>query len=80
MAVKSLQNHYLKVALKGSAATGLGIGAKVKLYCKDQLFYQEEFPVRGFQSSVDPVLNFGIGKYNVMIHSLLSGRMIKCKN
>ncbi len=43
-----------------------GIGAKVKLYCGADLYYQEEFPVRGFQSSVDPVLNFGIGKHTLI--------------
>ena len=32
--------------------------------------YQEAFPVRGFQSSVDPVLNFGVGK-TTLIDSVL---------
>ena len=58
------QNHYLKIALKGKKNNTFGIGAKIKLYCGDRLYYQEQFPVRGFQSSVDPVLNFGIGKYS----------------
>ena len=35
---------------------------KVKLFCNGQQYYQEQLPVRGFQSSVDPVLNFGIGQ------------------
>ncbi|HEY4205878.1 MAG TPA: VCBS repeat-containing protein [Puia sp.] len=58
------KGHYLKVALKGDPANGTGIGSKVKLYCKDTVYYQEAFPVRGFQSSVDPVLNFGLGDHD----------------
>lgn len=56
--------HYLKVALKGEPANGTGIGSKVKLFCKDTIYYQEAFPVRGFQSSVDAVLNFGLGDHD----------------
>ncbi|MDN3657312.1 VCBS repeat-containing protein [Ferruginibacter paludis] len=64
------KNNYLRVQLNGGAANARGIGAKVKLFCKGQEFYQEQSPVRGFQSSGDPVLNFGVGK-NTMIDSLL---------
>ncbi|HEV2478561.1 MAG TPA: VCBS repeat-containing protein [Puia sp.] len=59
----SKKNHYLKIALRGTPQNSTGIGSKVKLFCKDTLFYQEAFPVRGFQSSVDPVLNFGTGDH-----------------
>ncbi len=64
------ENHYLSIHLKGNTANERGIGAKVKLFCKGQQYYQEQSPVRGFQSSVDPVLNFGIGK-NISIDSVL---------
>jgi hypothetical protein len=60
------QNHYLKIALLGDPKNSTGIGSKVKLFCKDTILYQEAFPVRGFQSSVDPVLNFGTGDHNVI--------------
>ncbi len=63
-------NNYLRVQLNGGPANKRGIGAKVKLFCKGQEFYQEQSPVRGFQSSGDPVLNFGVGK-NAIIDSLL---------
>jgi len=59
-------NHYLRVALLGDPKNNTGIGSKVKLFCKDTIFYQEAFPVRGFQSSVDPVLNFGTGDHNII--------------
>ena len=60
------KNNYLRIQLKGNSQNARGIGAKVKLFCKGQEYYQEESPVRGFQSSVDPVLNFGIGKNNLI--------------
>jgi enediyne biosynthesis protein E4 len=60
------KNNFLRVKLLGSRENERGIGAKVKLFCKGNQFYQEESPVRGFQSSSDPILNFGIGKNNVI--------------
>jgi hypothetical protein len=60
------RGHYLKVALQGDPRNGTGIGSKIKLFCKDTLYYQEAFPVRGFQSSMDPVLNFGTGDHAVI--------------
>ncbi|MEO6313730.1 MAG: VCBS repeat-containing protein [Chitinophagaceae bacterium] len=65
-----IKNNYLRVQLDGGTGNQRGIGAKVKLYCKGQLFYQEQSPVRGFQSSCDPILNFGVGK-NAIIDSVL---------
>jgi len=65
-----IHNNYLRVHLQGGAGNERGIGSKVKLFCKGQQFYQEQSPVRGFQSSSDPVLSFGIGK-NSSIDSVL---------
>jgi hypothetical protein len=65
-----IKNKYLRVRLKGNAMNERGIGAKVKVFCKSDQYYQEQSPVRGFQSSTDPVLNFGVGK-NELIDSVL---------
>jgi hypothetical protein len=59
------KNHYLRIQLEGSAGNRRGVGTKVKLYSKGKLYMQEQSPVRGFQSSVDPVLNFGIGNQTI---------------
>jgi enediyne biosynthesis protein E4 len=64
------KTNYLRVALQGDAKNSTGIGSKVKVYCKGQLYYMEQFPVRGFQSSVDQVLHFGLGN-NTIIDSLI---------
>jgi hypothetical protein len=64
------KNNFLRVRLLGSQLNERGVGSKVKLFVKGQEYYQEESPVRGFQSSCDPVLDFGIGSNN-LIDSLL---------
>jgi hypothetical protein len=55
------QNRFLRVRLTGEGKNRFGIGARVTVYAGDSLFMQEESPVRGFQSSVDYVLGFGLG-------------------
>ena len=37
-----------------------GIGAKVTIYTKGIQQLLEQMPTRGFESSVEPVLNFGL--------------------
>src|SRR5438105_3446106 len=60
-------NHYLQVVLKGSGANTTGIGAKVVIReggkggTGGKVQMLEQFPTRGFQSSVDPRLHFGLG-------------------
>jgi hypothetical protein len=67
---KIAKNNYLSIQLEGAKTNKTGVGTKVKLFCKGQQYYQEQSPVRGFQSSSDPVLNFGIGSSDV-VDSLL---------
>ncbi len=57
-----LHNHYLQVSLDGEGPNRFGIGAKVTLRSRERLFFQEVMPSRGFQSSVDYVLTFGVGQ------------------
>lgn len=59
-------HHYLKIKLLGNQKNTSGIGAKIKLYCGTDMYYQEQSPVRGFQSSVDQLLNFGIGNHHIV--------------
>lgn len=55
-------NHYLKIQLKGEGKNTSGIGSVVNVYFDGKIQKRELIPSRGFQSSVDPVLNFGLGK------------------
>jgi hypothetical protein len=59
-------NHFLQVKLEGDGANRFAIGAKVTLRRGDQLFFQELMPSRGFQSSVDYVLTFGVGEADTL--------------
>jgi hypothetical protein len=58
---EQLGHHFLQLRLAGSGGNTAGIGAKVTLYAGGQQQYQEQMPARGFQSSVSPVLHFGLG-------------------
>ena len=63
---KILGNHYLELKLEGLGQNTQGIGAKVNLYIKNKQQYLEQMPTRGFQSSVSPVLHFGLGKETII--------------
>jgi hypothetical protein len=58
--------HYLKVQLKGNGMNTFGIGARVTIYTKGMQQVQEQMPTRGFESSVEPVLDFGVGTVAVI--------------
>src|SRR3989449_2136522 len=64
------KNHYLEVVLRGSGANTAGIGAKVVIKEGGTTQLLEQMPTRGFQSSVDPRLHFGLGR-STQIDSLL---------
>lgn len=56
-------NHFLQVRLRGAKGieNTAGIGAQVTLHAGGQSQLLEMMPTRGFQSSVDPRLHFGLG-------------------
>ncbi|MGQ0713742.1 MAG: VCBS repeat-containing protein [Gemmatimonadaceae bacterium] len=54
-------HHYLTVQLRGAGANTAGIGAKVIVSHGGTRQMLEQMPTRGFQSSVDPRLHFGLG-------------------
>lgn len=53
--------HYLRLILQGPAANPQALGARVWLYRDGKVQYQQMQTVRGYQSSVEPVLHFGLG-------------------
>jgi hypothetical protein len=52
---------YLSLVLRGEGANTSGIGTKISLYAGQTTIYLEQFPTRGFQSSVSHVLHAGLG-------------------
>lgn len=60
-ATQKFKHNFLKIKLKGAGKNTGGIGAKVMLQLaggKQQFRYVN--PVRGFMSSVDPIIHFGL--------------------
>lgn len=55
-------NNALRIKLKGPGANTFGLGAKVTVKVKDLVQFEQFKTVRGYQSSVEPILHFGIGK------------------
>lgn len=57
----SPENHFIQLQLEGKGANTAGIGAQIQVIAGGELFYTEQIPNRGFQSSVDPKLTIGLG-------------------
>lgn len=57
-----LKNNYVKIKFKGNDKNTFGVGAKVILKTSEGEQLQQMMPTRGFMSSVEPSLIFGIGK------------------
>lgn len=55
-------NHFLKIKFNGSERNRFGIGALVTIKVKGELRVLQNFNSRGFESSTEPYLLFGLGK------------------
>ena len=64
------KTNFIKVVLKGEGNNRNGIGAWVELYQGKTIQAYEYSPYRGYLSSVDPVVHFGLGK-TVAVDSLV---------
>ncbi|WP_067034361.1 VCBS repeat-containing protein [Allomuricauda sp. CP2A] len=58
-------NHFLRIQLQGPVENPLGIGAKIVVrFPDDGIQYAENYVTRGYMSSVEPVLHFGLGSHD----------------
>lgn len=55
------ENKYLRFDLKGLGANVNAFGTKIMAFDGGKKFYLEHMPIRGFQSSMDPRPNLGVG-------------------
>ncbi|WP_419788646.1 VCBS repeat-containing protein [Mucilaginibacter sp. SP1R1] len=53
---------YLSLKFTGRQDNSFGIGVKAYVFCSGQMQYEQLMLTRGFQSSVEPRLHFGLGK------------------
>jgi len=51
----------LKIKLKGDQQNKFAVGSTVELFSGSEILRQELIPSRGFQSSIDYTMTFGIG-------------------
>ncbi|MFD3000161.1 VCBS repeat-containing protein [Pontibacter toksunensis] len=54
--------HYLRVKLEGDAKNKAGLGAKLTLNYNGQQLFHDHSVYRGYKSTVENVVHFGIGK------------------
>lgn len=60
---KIKNSNYLSLKLIGNSANPFAIGTKATIYVNNQIQVLELFPTRGFQSSVDHRLHFGLAQH-----------------
>ncbi|OAB28254.1 Repeat domain-containing protein [Flavobacterium fryxellicola] len=58
---KNKKNQFIKVKLKGEGQNKFAVGSVVELFSGKEILRQELIPSRGFQSSIDYIMTFGIG-------------------
>ncbi len=63
---KRPETNYLSITLKSNSKNKFAVGASVTLYYQGEKSYQELVPSRGFMSSVDTRLHFGLGSASVI--------------
>ena len=55
-------NNYIGIVLKGKDKNRFAVGGRANVFAGHQIFTKENFPSRGFQSSVDYKMIIGLGK------------------
>lgn len=65
---EDLKNHYLRVKLQANSPKILG--SKIYLFSNDQIKFADHSNFRGYRSTVDPIVHFGLGPIK-QIDSLL---------
>ena len=63
---ETTEAHFLAIRLQGPAGNPFGIGTRVRLTAGGARQLQEMQLTRGYQSSVDPLLHFGLGENAVV--------------
>jgi len=58
---ESKGTHYLSLKFNGKEDNKFGVGAKAYVFSSGQMQYEQLMLTRGFQSSVEPKLHFGLG-------------------
>ncbi|MFT4750836.1 MAG: hypothetical protein ACI92C_002035 [Neolewinella sp.] len=57
-------NHWLQIVPGQDGGNRFAVGTKVTVYSGEEEFYLEHNPMRGFQSSMDYRMHFGLGQHD----------------
>jgi len=64
---ETLRNNWLKINLNGAEKNSMGLGTVLDLFFPDGTHQKHEHTLhRGYLSSVDPLLHFGLGEYEFL--------------
>ena len=59
-------SNYIRIKLTGVADNIPALGAKIELWADGKYQFHEHFPSRGYISTVDPIVHFGLGKSSLI--------------
>ncbi len=62
----NLGANFLRLKLYGNEQNPMGLGSKIKLVSGTNVQWIEHTLSRGFQSSIEPIVHFGVGKENIV--------------
>ena len=62
---EKLNNHYLRILLKGQAKNQKAIGAKITIWNKEKEQHQFQSVIRGYLSSMEPIIHFGVKENSI---------------
>ncbi|MDR8392519.1 VCBS repeat-containing protein [Aliifodinibius sp. S!AR15-10] len=65
------ENHWLMVDIKGTAQNSNALGAQLTAWADGKHWFAEQMPIRGFQSTMDSRIHFGLGKAISKLDSLM---------
>lgn len=66
---QSKNTKYIRFKFFGAPLNLMGLGTRVYIYHGDKFQYQQHYIVRGYRSSMEPVMHFGLGQDSI-IHKI----------
>jgi hypothetical protein len=59
---REMQNGYIRFRFSGPESNLNGLGTKVRIFTASGMQYQQHYLARGYRSSMEPVMHFGLGQ------------------
>jgi hypothetical protein len=59
---RNKESNYLQIRFAGNRNNTLALGTKVWIYHGEKAQYQQHYIARGYRSSMEPIMHFGLGK------------------